>query len=689
MKKRGILLSKPVKTRKTGQIITAQMVNEILILNCYKDKKLIARYCMSSNDNQYESFVNGKWVHKKIFNIFGYEDWQHGNARKDIKLNSNEDEKIVDLFFKKTCISQLDELDQRESSHLRKKAETAYEKKVKRIDALMEMIPTLPDDFEKWSSKVMFNDEEFMFYDKEKDNYFCTACGKEHIEKNLKHNEKWICNRTKHEVIVKRRQQSIMKKERCMVIQNMDNTRSVARHFTVDKVWNKEGSTFEAYEDVRYILYKDGSKRVQWFYGQYTKADEFRQDWWDTNRSGKHCLIECCYPGTCREGLKNTVYENMDIPLMAEKGWKLCYNRVMANHKICGFLEYMVKGNFERLTRETSEEFSCWGGYCGSLLNLEGNKVHEIFGVDMQRVNRLRQKNGGMNYLRWLKWEQENRSLPEDTIQWLENNNIRPEDIEFMENRMSPVQIANYLKRQEEESKKSISGLLDTWKDYLSMAERIKMDSNNEMIFRPKKLKHSHDELVLMIEQKDAAIKAGEMLLKYEKVDNICAELKEKYEFEDEIYAIVAPRGIEDIIVEGKILQHCMDKTDRYFDRINQRETYILFLRKKEDVNKPYYTLEVEPSGTIRQKRTLGDRQNEDIEEAKKFLTKWQKEIQKRTTEEDKKLGEDSRRMRIEGYRKLREENSRIRGGYLAGTLLADVLEADLMEINTDDRKAG
>ena len=41
----------------------------------------------------------------------------------------------------------------------------------------------------------------------------------------------------------------------------------------------------------------------------------------------------------------------------------------------------------------------------------------------------------------------------------------------------------------------------------------------------------------------------------------------------------------------------------------------------------PYYTLEIEPDGTVRQKRTLFDRQHEDIEQATEFLQKWQKAV--------------------------------------------------------------
>lgn len=99
--------------------------------------------------------------------------------------------------------------------------------------------------------------------------------------------------------------------------------------------------------------------------------------------------------------------------------------------------------------------------------------------------------------------------------------------------------------------------------------------------------------------------------------------------------------------------------------------------------NDPYYTLEIEPDGTVRQKRTLFDRQYEDIEQATEFLIKWQKVIAARLTGRDLKLAERSRELRKEEFIQMRKDRVIIHTGHLAGRLLADVLLADLME-NTE-----
>lgn len=132
--------------------------------------------------------------------------------------------------------------------------------------------------------------------------------------------------------------------------------------------------------------------------------------------------------------------------------------------------------------------------------------------------------------------------------------------------------------------------------------------------------------------------------------------------------------------MEGQILSHCVGNAERYWERIERRESYVLFLRRADEPDKPYYTLEIEPNGTIRQQRSLGDEQYEDIKDARQFLRAWQKTIAKRLTPEDLELAKTSKVLRMEEFRELEENQITVRTGKLAGTLLLDVLQKDLME---------
>ena len=214
------------------------------------------------------------------------------------------------------------------------------------------------------------------------------------------------------------------------------------------------------------------------------------------------------------------------------------------------------------------------------------------------------------------------------------------------------------------------------------MADYLKWDIRKEIFYKPKNLLNSHQKAVDKTGGVNFIHEAIQAERLFPHVNEICKSIKTKYEYEDKEYRLTIPEGIRDIFSESSALKLCIHSSasKTYMDRIERRETYLAFLRCKKNPRKPFYVLEFEPGGTIRQKRTVKDTQDEHIEEANGFLEKWQRAIQKRLTEEDRRLAELSAQLRIQEFEELREKKAKIWHGSLAGKLLADVLEQDLME---------
>ena len=61
---------------------------------------------------------------------------------------------------------------------------------------------------------------------------------------------------------------------------------------------------------------------------------------------------------------------------------------------------------------------------------------------------------------------------------------------------------------------------------------------------------------------------------------------------------IVLPQSVDDIVAEGKALAHCVGG---YAERHFKGQTTILFLRKTEEPDKPFYTMEINKTGKIQQ----------------------------------------------------------------------------------------
>ena len=251
--------------------------------------------------------------------------------------------------------------------------------------------------------------------------------------------------------------------------------------------------------------------------------------------------------------------------------------------------------------------------------------------------------------------------------------------LKTMLSHMTLIKAYNYLVRQSDPSDENpMSQALTTYNDYMNMAVRLQMDTSAEQIYKPKNLKKSHAKVIDLLSQESWDKSAQEIMKKFPKVDKELPRFL-KYEYKGSAYQIVAPRTVADIVREGSLLRHCIHTCDFYFSRYETRETFILFLRKNDNPSKPWYTLEVEPSGNIRQKRTVGDNQNNDLKAAVPFLHEWQKWLQKILSEEDKKLAKISEKKRKENYKKIREEKKKVWHGKLQGQLLADVLEADFL----------
>lgn len=308
-------------------------------------------------------------------------------------------------------------------------------------------------------------------------------------------------------------------------------------------------------------------------------------------------------------------------------------------------------------------------------------------GLDTPKFRRLRQLDGDAETLAWLQLEKRTgQCITDEMLCWSKKERISPRDLVFIADRMSLVQIRNYLERQKEYFDGNCQQALTTWQDYLAMAERLHYDTSDEIVYRVRKLRQRHDELVLQSEAGSLEEQASKMAAKYPHVNDICMELQKKYAYSDGDYTVLAPQNIFAIIKEGRMLHHCVGNDgsgERYYERIERRESFIMFLRRTDEPEDPYYTLEIEPDGTVRQKRTLFDRQYEDIEQATEFLLKWQKVIAARLTGRDLKLAERSRELRKEEFIQMQKDRVIIHTGHLAGRLLADVLLADLME-NTE-----
>ena len=554
-------------------------------------------------------------------------------------------------------------------------------------DQDLAQVPELPKDWTRWIDKVAVR-ENFIFYRYKRggaQNGYCTFCGKEvPISGHPYHNKKGRCTCCRHPIVFKalgRAGYIRTEKDYAYLIQRCKDG-FVLREFWAERTyWKDSLPSGEPYwHEFRRSIYDRSGEIRSYYWGVYCQ----RETRWIAGSP--------CYYGyfTVQTG---RVY-GKSLPCMEQKEllgtglvqWVRTHpvtdpEKYLAVWKRMPKMEQIWKADLPRLTKECFE-------HCDSvrerILYPNEPRLIRALGLDGPKFRRLRQINGDTEDLAWLQLEKRtNQRIPNELFRWFRKERISAKDILFIADRMSPIQIRNYLQKQKPYFDGSCQQALTTWQDYLAMAERLHIDTSDEIIYRARKLRQRHDELVIQCEVGSLELQAENMDKKYPHVRSICEELQKKYAYADEDYLVIAPQNTFDIITEGRMLHHCVGNDgagERYYDRIERRESFIMFLRRAEEPEDPYYTLEIEPDGTVRQKRTLFDRQHEDIEQATEFLQKWQKVIATRLTGQDLKLAEQSRVLRNEEFIQMKKDRVVIHTGHLAGHLLADVLLADLME---------
>lgn len=292
---------------------------------------------------------------------------------------------------------------------------------------------------------------------------------------------------------------------------------------------------------------------------------------------------------------------------------------------------------------------------------------------------------GGEKELRWLQEEEESgEKISQETLKWMCAYKINPRDIEFIRDLMRPQQVMNYLIRQKQESYPSLGykEILEQYADYISMSLAAQKDLTDPMVYRPRELKRRHDELIaykqkaqilkdLDRDPKGAAEYAAQMNEKFPGAEEALAEAREKYTYQSEKYMVMVPETLMDIVREGNALHHCAGSSERYFERLMSRETCICFLRRVDEPQIPYYTIEVEPNGTVRQSRTYLDEET-GIEEIRPFLKEWQKHVKKKLKASDLEAQKASAEKREKNLEELRQKgNTRV-----LKALMEDFMEA-------------
>lgn len=734
---------------------------DTLILNIYRKGTLKARHCIELSTGEYATWFPGSfpvaigpgeypmtgsnpmWADRRISYVYQsgcYYSYCYGfqSETKYDKICALADEKSKQLMKqilheKKHPASKdlkrwRNYFDDLESEYMKKVNTDREDRRLKRVNDIMDMVPEIPENFGSWAYDQMFGGVPGeALYDIGSKKWFCSECHKKSERDSFKDESGsraktdriGICPECGAKLMMHRKtvkyNRGISYRKKFVLFNVIDKHLSVVRYFdayaSTDASYDTsfKGKKFSIEEHIRIVLCKfnagdklkrlvQGGKHKECRIYYFNRKKEFD---YKSNPMQWHTDDCICYPnGQMADALNMTDYWQCGriFAPAAAMGLEIDYNKVMIgwkNHQALSVMEMLIKGRFFKLFREATRGINIWTGNYSKTwghLHMNGTDANEVLGLkDSQAVNRLRNMDGDDYALGWLQYsEKTGRKISQEALHFFSWEGLSPVYFDFLNGRMGPDQIANYLKKQKKESYPNLvySSIVNQWSDYIKMAEKLHKKVDDEMIYKPRELKVRHNEYAEEVERirmlemaksdrKFAKQEVEKYNKKFPKAKDVLKKIKPKLEWENEEYLIVVPKELTDIIFEGRQLHHCAGATDRYFDRIEQEETYICFLRKKEHPKEPFYTIEVEPGGTIRQHRGKYD-EEPDIEKVKPALREWQKEIRRRMKEEDRKKAEVSKKKRAENILDLKKkQNTRVLQGLMEDLMDIEDLEAE------------
>ena len=276
-----------------------------------------------------------------------------------------------------------------------------------------------------------------------------------------------------------------------------------------------------------------------------------------------------------------------------------------------------------------------WGLLCVDILddviydhenkvNIKANNINEALKLPKRLVKYLIEKSNNnprpAEVLRVQKFYTLDNDVMTEDMDWCEGNSVNVSDIERI-CRLLNINVhkaCEYLERVRISQCFSPKSAVVEWFDYLIAAQNIKADLSDKTVRYPTSLRREHDRATF----KYGIIKDKQ---KEEKFQNICIEYGKKYSYENEEYLIVPPKDMQDLFEEGRKLNHCVGS---YADRIIDSTTCICFVRKADEPDEPYFTVEVSPyEARVRQIHGLSNRlvDHKNEKSLASFLKEWAK----------------------------------------------------------------
>lgn len=628
---------------------SAIVQNEILKIACFT-RKDIARGCY---EPEYEIYISkaeekwltystkdGRWLTAKIDNLefdLG-EGWRHGNypwQSESTKKKVN-DYLGTDSLPVKMAVLMFQNDVKKEEAKRKMRGITDM------IDGIMENVPSLPKDFDEWVVKSAFSKEKSLFYHYGTDKGFCSACESEvQIKRKLHHGEQTKCPKCRKDVVARawKKQKYIQNSKWIGILQRLgDKSGYVLRLFhcvinrNLENDWQMTNSGF--WERYRIILNNDFYKKefYQWGESKRTGIDRWNRPE-DIKGSGFNCYYTPSISDECILYHRNiwkirqetfAKYVPLEKLLQVKQGCYCHPIRMMGNIRKYPQTEYFIKAGLTKLAHQILED----QGSVRNSLDFSKKRLWEVLGIERGQIKRCIEMDINCKGIEILR--EANKCKVDVTNEQLAfyskylNKNTA--------NKLFGYGHQEKMYRYIQEELKGDGRQLNDYLDYLEDLEYLQIDIDRAELF-PKGFQTVHHNVAMQRQERENKLAKMKLDEKNAEFQKMLPGIEEIYSMENDQFKVVIPTCKEDFQVEGRMNHNCVGGS--YFDKMLKGKCVVFFLRKKENIDAAYCTVEMNGSSIV-QCRAV--RNNMAPPEAMKFMELVAKEVQKRIEKKQEEL---------------------------------------------------
>ncbi|WP_110925913.1 PcfJ domain-containing protein [Bacillus massiliglaciei] len=424
----------------------------------------------------------------------------------------------------------------------------------------------------------------------------CTHCKSNHTvlsDKILKHNEIWQCEKCHSKVIVKSVGRGRGKMvDRMYVVwyekSLLDSQAITATGYYATLDYRTEMTGKLTILPVTRYLFELGKATMM-----HNDPESYRKGWNFASKPysivGKNIYTK--YSEQSVESLKNAIKGTKFI----YSQWEYYYEQNIDLVKFFSvfskypFVEYLIKMGMPRIVTNMVDGWSLYRS-----INHRGKTMNKILGLTKKEINDWKATNIEMTpaLLSTYKWFKKRNS----PVSWeiakscegLITGGYYKQRFAQLQNHLSTERIVRYANNQVKKDStryRNILNVIISWTDYLEQCNELGLNIKEEKTLTPNSLFNAHQKTIRKMKfKKDKIIN--------QKIASLQPGLK-KFNFQyGNLFIRPAVSSLE-LFDEGKYLLHCVGD---YAKRYSEGGITILLIRKKENPNTPYFTVEVDLS---------------------------------------------------------------------------------------------